>query len=345
MTPALALACLTVLALALSLGLTGLVRRYALKHQIIDEVSARSSHSVPTPRGGGIAIVLTFMTLLAASVPILGTPLSLAAGLIGGGIVVAGIGWIDDHGHVSAGVRLAAHFAGALIMVWVIGPLPLTLPLAFLPIGWADWVSWPLSVIGAVWLINLYNFMDGIDGLAGGEAIAIAGLGGILAMLAGQISAQVAPYALLTAASAGFLFWNWPPAKIFMGDAGSGFLGLAMAGLILWAGRESFALAAGMMILAGVFLSDATFTLLRRVLRREKIHEAHRTHAYQFLSRRAGRHLPVTTGALAINLVWLFPLALLVAAEILSPVAGLVIAFGPLLVGAWFVGAGLPEAD
>lgn len=341
MNPNLILALLTGVALAVSIGLTAAVRQYALKHKIIDEVGARSSHSVPTPRGGGVAIVLVFMATLAASSPLVGTSSAIVGALVGGGILVAGIGWIDDHGHVSASIRLAAHFAGALVLVYLIGPLPLP----FLPAWLGPMIGWPLSVIGTVWLINLYNFMDGIDGLAGSEAIAIAGLGAVLATLSGHTAGQIAPYALLAAAAAGFLFWNWPPAQIFMGDAGSGFLGLAMAGLILLAGQTSISLAVGIIILTGVFLCDASLTLLRRLLRGERVHEAHRTHAYQFLSRKAGRHMPITAGTLGINLLWLFPLAVLVSLEMLNPFAGLGIAFAPLLVGAWWAGAGTPEPD
>lgn len=341
MNPGLILALLTGLALASSIGLTGLVRRYALKHKIIDEVGARSSHSVPTPRGGGVAIVLVFMTTLAASAVVLGTSLATVGAFLGGGILVAGIGWIDDHGHVPAHIRLAAHFAAALVLVYLIGPL--TLP--FLP-GWlASGIAWPLSVVGTVWLINLYNFMDGIDGLAGSEAIAIAGLGAILALLSGHTANQLAPYTLLAAAAAGFLFWNWPPARIFMGDAGSGFLGLAMAGLMLLAGQTSISLAVGIVILSGVFLCDASLTLLRRLLRGERVHEAHRTHAYQFLSRMAGGHLAVTAGTLGINLLWLFPVAVLVSLQLVNSFVGLILAFVPLLAGAWWAGAGTAEAS
>ncbi len=232
MTSATILALLSLAAGTASLCLTAMVRRYALNHDIVDEVGARSSHNAPTPRGGGLAIVLAFLASIAASVPLLGLPLPLAAGLIGASFFVAGIGWIDDHGHVSAAIRLAAHFVGAAVLVWALGPIPLP----FLPDTVAALAAWPISLIGTVWLINLYNFMDGIDGLAGGEAVAIAGLGAILAAWSGLAPANIAPFALLTAASVGFLFWNWPPAKIFMGDAGSGFLGLAISALILLAG-------------------------------------------------------------------------------------------------------------
>jgi Fuc2NAc and GlcNAc transferase len=129
----------------------------------------------------------------------------------------------------------------------------------------------------------------------------------------------------------GFLFWNFPPAKIFMGDAGSGFLGMAIGVISLQAAWASPDLFWAWLILLGVFIVDATVTLLRRLLRGEKIYEAHRSHAYQFASRRYGRHLPVTLAVAAINLFWLFPLAASVVLWSIDGVLALTVAYIPLL--------------
>jgi Fuc2NAc and GlcNAc transferase len=139
---------------------------------------------------------------------------------------------------------------------------------------------------------------------------------------------------------AGFLLWNWPPAKIFMGDAGSGFIGMVMGALSLWAALDSPRLFWCWFILIGVFFVDATTTLVRRHRRGDKFHEAHRSHAYQYASRVHGSHLPVTVGCAAINLLWLLPIALLVAVDRLDGVLGTMIAHTPLLMLAWHYRAG-----
>lgn len=324
----------------LSLGLTWLLRRYALTRSLMDIPNARSSHSVPTPRGGGVAIVLSFLLalpLLAAGQAI---SWSLALALLGGGGWVAVVGFLDDHGHIAARWRLLAHFSGAVWALAWLGGLP---PLVFggysLTLGWLGHVA---AALYLVWLLNLYNFMDGIDGIAGVEAMTVCGSGALLYALVGQADMALLPL-LLAAASAGFLFWNFPPAKIFMGDAGSGFLGLALGILSLQAAWVAPQLFWSWLILLAVFIVDATFTLLRRLLRGDKVYEAHRSHAYQYASRRHGRHLPVTLAVLAINVCWLLPIAVLVAAGWLDGLLGLLVASLPLVFLAVRYDAGKPE--
>ncbi|OYT94363.1 MAG: glycosyl transferase [Pseudomonas sp. PGPPP3] len=172
--------------------------------------------------------------------------------------------------------------------------------------------------------------MDGIDGIAGVEAVTVCLGGALLYWLLGQGSLALLPL-LLAAASAGFLYWNFPPAKIFMGDAGSGFLGLVLGILSLQAAWAAPQLLWCWLILLAVFVVDATFTLLRRLIRGDKVYEAHCSHAYQYASRRHGRHLPVTVAVLAINLIWLLPLALLVGMGYLDGLPGFLLASGPLI--------------
>ena len=135
---------------------------------------------------------------------------------------------------------------------------------------------------------------------------------------------------LLAAAVMGFLFWNFPPARIFMGDAGSGFLGIALGVLSLQAAWVAPQLLWSWLILLGVFIVDATFTLLRRLLRGDKVYEAHRSHAYQYASRQYGRHLPVTLVVGGINILWLLPMALLVGLGWVDSFLGVLIAYVPL---------------
>lgn len=328
------------LAVLASLLLTWLLRRYALAKSLMDIPNARSSHSVPTPRGGGVAIVVTFLALL----PLLGWAGWLGwpsvIGLFGGGVWVAVVGFLDDHGHIAARWRLLAHFIGA---GWVLAWLPALPQLALagynLDLGLVGYV---LAALMLVWLLNLYNFMDGIDGLASIEAITVCVGGALLYALIGIPMLAAAPL-LLAACVGGFLVWNFPPARIFMGDAGSGFLGLVLAGMTLQAAWVTPQLLWGWLILLGVFIVDATFTLLRRLLRGDKVYEAHRSHAYQYASRHFGAHLPVTLAVLAINVLWLLPWACIVALGYVDGFLALLISWLPLVLLAVRFNAGQLE--
>lgn len=328
------------LATLLAAVLTGALRHYALARSLMDIPNERSSHSVATPRGGGVAIVLTFLVAL----PLLGylglLPWSSVWATFGAGALVAAIGFADDHGHIPARWRLVAHFTGAVwVLVWLGG-----LPEHVLP-GLPGQYGWLLSVVavfGLVWLLNLYNFMDGIDGIASVEAIAVCLGGALLYYLVGATQAMAAPL-VLAATVLGFLLWNFPPARIFMGDAGSGFLGIVLGALALQASWHDAKLLPAWLILLGVFIVDASWTLARRLLRGEKIYLAHRSHAYQYASRKAGRHLPVTLGVAALNILWLIPLAAAVAMGAVNPLVGLLIAYAPLLVLAVVFNAGRLE--
>lgn len=323
-----------------SLVLTGVLRRYSLARSLIDVPNARSSHSVPTPRGGGVAIVLTFLGALAVIAAFGLVSPAHGWAVVGGGGVVALIGFLDDHGHIAARWRLLAHFAGAFWVLAAIGGVP---PLVLLgqqiSLGGGGVV---LAALYLVWLLNLYNFMDGIDGLASVEAICVCLGGALLFVLNGHAGLAALPV-LLAAAVAGFLWWNFPPAKIFMGDAGSGFLGIVLGIFSLQAAWVSADLFWSWLILLGVFIVDATWTLLRRLLRGKRIYEAHRSHAYQHASQRFGRHLPVTLFVCATNLFWLLPLAVAVGAGRVAGLPGIAIAYAPLFLLAVALHAGEEE--
>ena len=182
-------------------------------------------------------------------------------------------------------------------------------------LGIATLSGWSAQVFAAlliVWLLNLYNFMDGIDGIAGIEAVTVGAGCAVVAFVVGYPAGAIACL-LLAAASAGFLAWNFPPARIFMGDAGSGFLGVVFGVLAVDASRQTPELLWSWLILLGAFIVDATVTLLRRLIRGERVYEAHRSHAYQHAARAIGKHRPVTLAIGAINVLWLLPLALMVA--------------------------------
>lgn len=320
--------------------LTWVLRRYALRSDLIDVPNARSSHTVPTPRGGGVAIVCCLLVAL----PVLAwrelITWTLMWGLWGGGFTVAMVGFLDDHGHVPARWRLLGHFAAAVWVLFWFGGLP---PIEFFgnQVHLGLW-GHVLAVIWLVWQLNLYNFMDGIDGIASIEAITTClGVALIYALL-GAWADMVVPV-LLASAVSGFLIWNFPPARIFMGDAGSGFLGLTIGGLAIHAAWVAPQLLWSWLILLGVFIVDATWTLIRRLLQGVKVYEAHRSHAYQVASRRLGAHRPVTLGVLAVNLLWLLPVALATGIGRIDGVVGMVIAYAPLVWAAAKLKAGQPE--
>lgn len=313
----------------LSLALTAAIRRYALARSLMDVPNERSSHKVPTPRGGGLAIVLCFLGAIPFLNGYFGLAGNQAIALAGAGIVVAAIGFLDDHGHIAARWRLLAHFCAASWVLYWLGGMP---PIPLFGGGMFEPGSIGLlfGALYLVWALNLYNFMDGIDGIASVEAICVCGGGALLYVLTGHDAAATVPLAL-AAAVAGFLVWNFPPARIFMGDAGSGFLGIVLATLSLQAGWISPVLFWSWIILLGVFVADATTTLLRRLARGDRVYEAHRSHAYQFAARRHGRHLPVTIGVAAINLCWLLPIACAVGLGALGALSGTVLAYAPLV--------------
>ena len=310
-------------------ALTGAVRRYALASRVLDFPNARSAHSAPTPRGGGAAIVLSF--LAAVTIGFIDGVVDgrTAIALMGAGGISAGVGFLDDHRSIAPRWRLICHFvAGAWALAWLGGLPAVEMGGASRNLGWAGHL---LAALYLVWLLNLYNFMDGIDGIAAVEAVTV-GLGA--AVLAGGYSSRAQDWLLpawLAMAALGFLAWNWPPAKIFMGDAGSGFLGITLGVLSLQAAWIEPKWLWVWAILLGVFVVDASVTLILRLRKGQKPHEAHRSHAYQHAARQVGSHLPVTVTIGVINLVWLWPIGWLVARGSLDGLIGCGVAYAPLV--------------
>ncbi|MBV1814896.1 MraY family glycosyltransferase [Pseudomonas viridiflava] len=326
----------------LSLLLTALLRRYALSRSLLDVPNARSSHSIPTPRGGGVAIVIAFLlaTIVLAGVGQISVETSMA--VVGAGGLVAIIGFMDDHGHIAARWRLLGHFAAAVwALVWSGGLAPLSVMGTTVDLGVVGQIC---AAFYLVWMLNLYNFMDGIDGIASVEAVTVCGGISLVYALSGFDELLWGPL-FLAASVVGFLYWNFPPARIFMGDAGSGFLGIALGILSVQAAWSSPQLFWAWLILLGVFVVDATVTLLRRLIRREKVYEAHRSHAYQFASRRLGGHLPVTLAVGLINVCWLLPVALWVVLTNAEGIVGVIVAYVPLVILALRFDAGQAETS
>jgi Fuc2NAc and GlcNAc transferase len=309
--------------------LTGIFRHYALSRNVIDVPNFRSSHSIPTPRGGGIAFVIVFLVVLAY----LGFSDQIShwdeLGFASAGILVAWLGFIDDHASIPAKWRLIGHFIATGFALYCIGGMVSMVSLG-LNISLSNWMLQLLALIYLVWFLNLYNFMDGIDGLAAVEGITIFAGGALIYAMHGYASMMMLPM-VLAVVLAGFLLWNFPVAQIFMGDVGSGFLG-AMAGLLsIQAAHVQPQFFWCWLILSGVFIVDATVTLLSRMWKGERLYEAHRFHAYQRAVDVFQSHVKITLGVLLINGCWLLPLALLVGAGHLNGVVGVLVAYFPLI--------------
>ena len=310
MTSILIFALLTILS-ALSVWI---IRQYAERRRIIDHPNERSSHSAPTPRGGGVAIVI--VVLVVGCVAAFQANLTHSLIYLVCGAVIAYLGWRDDVHSLSPRVRFAVQGLVALASVLGMGYFKsVTIPLfGQLPLGIIGFIITILWIVG---LTNAYNFMDGIDGIAGGVALAAA-LGWMF--LATRTSHNFVFWVALAvgAGSLGFLFHNWSPAKIFMGDAGSTFLGYTFAVLpLLSASEGGDALMLGTLLM-WTFIMDAGVTFIRRALKREPVFSAHRTHLYQRLVIGGYKHAAVSllyifltllAGALAYAWSWGQPYA------------------------------------
>ncbi len=294
-----------VLAFVLSIAFTFLMRSYALYYHVLDMPNERSSHHQPTPRGGGIAIVLIFLVAMLSLAMVGLMSLRLAMALVTGGGVIALLGYCDDIYSVGARYRIMIHFCVAIWAVFCLQGFPILNLGSFKVL--LHWQGSILATIAIVWCINLYNFMDGIDGLAGSEGVFVALSAGLLLMLHQQFVPAM-PLCLLAAAIAGFLYWNWPPAKIFMGDVGSSFLGYVFAVFAIDYVNEGFCALTEWVILLSIFLCDATFTVIYRVCQGKAWYSAHREHAYQQLLCMGTTHLRVTLAILGMNCCILLPL-------------------------------------
>lgn len=297
----LVLACLSTFALS-----TWLTHRFLDPQSVfhvLDHPNERSLHRSPVPRTGGVAILAALLLGGLASAMALSWPREV--GWIALGALALGlVSLADDRFGLAVRYRLLAHLlAGVLLFAVGLGVDRLELP------GW-DWVpprglAWALSLLFVAWMINLYNFMDGMDGLAAGMALIGFGALGVLGWQGGD-----PPFAwgclLIACAAGGFLRWNAPPARIFMGDVGSSVLGFLAAAAALWGSeRGLFPLWVAVLIFSP-FVVDATWTLLRRLHRGERLWEAHRSHHYQRLVQAGWGQRKTLLGALALMLAAAF---------------------------------------
>ncbi len=271
----------------------GFMRYVSIKKALyMDIPNQRSSHEQPMPRAGGAPIAATAI----AAIILLGIirphllPLKWVLSIAVGGGAVAWIGWRDDKSPVPAHTRFIIHIIAAAWAVNCLMPSELSI---FVKFAAGFWVAWS---------INFYNFMDGIDGLAGAEAVVIALGAGYIAGRLGLMGSLTVAW-VTAAAALGFLFWNWPPAKIFMGDAGSGFLGYTFGCLAIGSGTGWAGGFYTYLVLLGLFWGDASITLLKRIIRGERFWEAHREHFYQQAVQKGFTHHEVTLCFVTINML------------------------------------------
>ena len=273
-----------------SFFLTYIIRRIALKNKIVSIPNERSLHVNPTPVGGGLAIVITWY----AGITILFfngfLERSLYYALLSG-VILAVISFIDDIIGLKPVVRLCFHFITAIIaFIFLQGLRQLIIPGVVFNY---NFLIYPLAIIGIVWFINLFNFMDGVDGFAALEASTICL---VIYILSGNIINL-----LLIACISGFLFWNLPKAKIFMGDVGSTQLGFILIVLGIYFHNSFQFSILNWIMLTSPFWFDATLTLYRRWRNGEKLSKAHRKHAYQRIVQSGFSHMKVNLWLLIIN--------------------------------------------
>ena len=311
-----------------SVMLTGLVRKYAVQLHLIDTPVQRSAHSQPIPRGGGLSISLLFALTtsycyFSGLIPLF-EYLALTAAF-----AIALLGLADDVISLRMRWRIPVHFLAAVWTVfWLGGVTPINFGLFILS---SPLVLSILGVLALVWLLNLYNFMDGVDGIAATELLFVNGM--VLLLVIGSNDQIVGLLsAILMAAGAGFLIWNWPPAQIFMGDVGSSFIGYALGVIALLSMHHEILTVWTWFILLGVFVVDSMVTLGYRYIGGDNWYEGHACHAYQNAAKSFKSHGKVTITVLVINILWLAPIAWL---SVRIPEYGAllsVIALSPLLV-------------
>ena len=288
----------------LSAILTKYILTYSLSHNLIDNPGERSSHLKPTPRGGGlsISIIILFTVVLCAVLKIMA--FRDASALLFGGVLISLVGWIDDHKDISAAWRGFLYFIAACLAMIILGGFNnIKIGTTTIQLGYIGSI---LAIIGITWLTNLYNFMDGTDGLASLQAITASCVAGLMFWSNEEYGMAIVCLSV-TSACAGFLVWNWPPAKIFMGDVGSCMLGFTF-GICAVIGEKTESVYLYLWIsLLSVFIMDATLTLIKRIITGEKWYIAHRTHGYQKLIQLGMSHSDLAISFIILNIFLILP--------------------------------------
>ena len=304
-----------------ALGATALARRIALYLRVVAEPNARSSHAETTASAGGIGFVVPLIALMWFTE----LPPHVLVAISVGGAAMAVVGFVDDWVEVSRRIRLVVQAVVCSFCLWLF------------PAQLGVWIA--VYCLGLVWFVNLYNFMDGIDGLAASQAVAFAL--GVLVVAPGNDLAIL--LWLIVATGAGFLAFNWAPARIFMGDVGSGFLGVTLGVIALHLHFSGALPLVSSLILLGVFWFDASYTLCVRIVTGQAFTAGHRTHLYQVVARRLG-HGRTSTLFWVFWTIWLLPLAYFSLLYESYALVCLVLSCVPLMIGCIGMRAGLLES-
>ena len=289
--------------------ITDFVRRFSIKNKLLDIPNDRSSHDIPKPKGGGISIVLIILGTVAVLSFFGMIKPDISMSMLVGLSIVAVVGLIDDYKDLSILVRTIFYFIAAVFSIYLIGGIT--------SISISDYyfdlnhIGFFLGVLFLVWTTNLYNFMDGTDGFAAIQTICVSLFCGFLFYFSGNHALSVIMFCLVSA-TIGFLYWNWAPAKIFMGDVGSCSIGFFFGLLSIYTAKEEIIPISIWLILLAPFIGDATFTLIKRMINKEKWYEAHNSHAFQKLFQLGLSHGQLALGLLLTNLLFIWPLAFFV---------------------------------
>ncbi len=309
--------------------LTYLLRKILISRNMLVIPSDRSSHQEPKPQGGGLSILISFIFFMVLSLFMDFIEEEIVIALTIPCLLVGLVGLKDDFHSIKPSFRLIIHFFSASTGLYLLGGLP---PISFfgglVNLGFIGHI---LAVFYIVWLINLYNFMDGIDGLASLEAIFIfSSLAIFIYITLGTTNISfLLPF--LIGSVLGFLLWNFPKSFIFLGDVGSGFLGIILALTSLLIAKEIPQLFWSFLVLIGVFVVDSTYTLFFRIFSGKKFYEAHSQHLYQKIARSFNSHGKTSVLILIINLIWLMPIALLITLQKIEGIFGVILAYIPLI--------------
>ena len=284
----------------ISVLLCGVYLRLARRWQILDTPNERSSHRHPTPHGGGVPLMVAFTLGLLLAALLYSRWDAAFVVLAAAALVLMVLGVVDDLRGLSVRLRLAIYsLVCLLVSVFLLYPISMESG------GWLV----VLATLAMLWSVNLYNFMDGIDGIAATQCVLACCSAALLSRVAGGDGSYALFCLLLAASHCGFLVWNWPPARLFMGDAGSVPTGFLLAGLALLGAVQGQINPLCWLVLLAVFVTDASGTLLWRMVTGQAFTRPHRLHAYQRLSRHWGSHLKVDMLLLAFTMLWLLPLA------------------------------------
>jgi Fuc2NAc and GlcNAc transferase len=309
----------------LSILVCGAYLQIARAQNIFDIPNERSSHSLATPRGGGIGLMLSFSLGLLLVGYFYGSWSPAYVTLVLAALSLSVIGFMDDVIGLPMRLRFVAYSVTCALVAFVLLPFSSGFVLGTL--------GAVLAALTLLWALNLFNFMDGIDGIAAVQTIMVCTMAAVLASSSVDGARYVLFCLLLASCYAGFLVWNFPPARLFLGDSGSVPTGFLLGGLAIIASVEDVIHPASWLILMAVFITDATWTLVWRIVTGQPFTEAHRLHGYQRLSRRWHSHLRVDMLLVAVNAFWLFPIAYAVQCWPHTTLFMVILAYLPLLLG------------